>query len=488
VWQSIDVEHKKLSAMKLRNWVNDLLQRSVFLGSAQEGLGLHDIVRDFTLASLTSAELQQRQLQFVGTLISTVTTTDESRGATIILEYAYSNLLFHVQGAVQPPLHQNSCYLNWLLHPDTNICDQVYQGLGISNVKELAVWLCTEAGGEEFGSAAKLYEIVAQKTRGLSKAEKSRYVHSSIEAIKRAKPGPDADALLGLQCLLRQRILYYSDEQSVVDESANWCITLLDDTDELQKLSSNAQGRVKYAVAAMLLGKAPTVHCLEPSLDQLKRGSILYLEFLRLRCDGMETTSGFTRWYLTGSLLSAHGWHSIAYLVFTPETTRWLLGVNGANVFKFIDLYNFDFHERSVARSGFDFLLSMGFGYALLHYHFAVEREAESAMEQWLVADAKASGLGTGCAYQVFAMWKMLSTLEFARMAGARAISWQTVEARIRVSPVEIRFRYESETGQAVTLHSTDALVQIARAMMILQLPNCVQREDIADFIPTPGE
>jgi hypothetical protein len=124
---------------------------------------LHDIVRDFTLASLTPAELQQRQLQFVSTLLSTVTAIDESRGATIVLEYAYSNLLFHVQGAVQPPLHQNSCYLDWLLHPDTNICDQVYQGLGIFNVKDLAVWLCTEAGGEDFGSAAKPYEIVAQK-------------------------------------------------------------------------------------------------------------------------------------------------------------------------------------------------------------------------------------------------------------------------------------------------------------------------------------
>jgi hypothetical protein len=127
-------------------------------------------------------------------------------------------------------------------------------------------------------------------------------------------------------------------------------------------------------------------------------------------------------------------------------------------------------------------------GCVLLHYIAAVVREAEPAMEQWLVADAKASGLGTGCAIQALAIWKMLSASEFARMADARAISWQTVEARIRVSPVNYRMRYESETGQLMTLHSTDALVLLAQAVLILQLPSCVQREDVADFIPTPGE
>jgi hypothetical protein len=276
-----------------------------------------------------------------------VTATDESKGATIVLDYAYSNLLFHVQGAVQPPLHQNSCYLNWLLHPDTNICDQVYQGLGISNVKELAVWLCTEAGGEAFGSAAKLYNIVSQKSRGLSKVENARYLHSSIEAIKRVKPGPDADALLDLESVLRQRILHYSDEQSVVDESADWCITLIDDADKLQKLSASAQGRLKNAVGTILLGTVATFHCLELSLDQLKRGSILYMEFQAGRSGTAEAASGFTRWYLKGGFLLPFGYLTICYTVKNSEMTTELLGVGGANVFEFNELYDFDlYHER----------------------------------------------------------------------------------------------------------------------------------------------
>jgi hypothetical protein len=127
-------------------------------------------------------------------------------------------------------------------------------------------------------------------------------------------------------------------------------------------------------------------------------------------------------------------------------------------------------------------------GYVLLHCQFAAVRESEAAIEQWLVADAKASGLGTGCTLPAFATWKLLSALQFARMAGARNISWQTVEARIRASPIQLSMQYESETSQVVTYFSTDALVQLAQAVLILQLPGCVQRDDIAAFMPTLGE
>jgi hypothetical protein len=144
--------------------------------------------------------------------------------------------------------------------------------------------------------------------------------------------------------------------------------------------------------------------------------------------------------------------------------------------------------SRSIARAGFDMLTCLNVGYVLLHCRFATVRESEAAMEQWLVADAKASGLGTGCTLPAFFTWKLLSASDFSRMAGARAISWQTVEARIRASPVQFSMRYESETGQVVTLYSIDALVQMAQAVFSLQLPSCVQRDDIAAFIPTPGE
>ena len=44
VWVSIDPkEHNPLSAMKVRQWVSQLLSRSILLGSANEGISMHDV-------------------------------------------------------------------------------------------------------------------------------------------------------------------------------------------------------------------------------------------------------------------------------------------------------------------------------------------------------------------------------------------------------------------------------------------------------------
>ena len=40
LWTSIDASHKRLDTMKLRIWANELLQRSVLLGSTQEGVSM----------------------------------------------------------------------------------------------------------------------------------------------------------------------------------------------------------------------------------------------------------------------------------------------------------------------------------------------------------------------------------------------------------------------------------------------------------------
>ena len=44
LWVSIDPEkHKPLSAMKVRQWVSQLLSRSILLGSASDGVSMHDV-------------------------------------------------------------------------------------------------------------------------------------------------------------------------------------------------------------------------------------------------------------------------------------------------------------------------------------------------------------------------------------------------------------------------------------------------------------
>ena len=44
LWVSIDPkEHKPLSAMKVRQWVSQLLSRSILLGSSTDGVSMHDV-------------------------------------------------------------------------------------------------------------------------------------------------------------------------------------------------------------------------------------------------------------------------------------------------------------------------------------------------------------------------------------------------------------------------------------------------------------
>ena len=44
LWMSINPEeHKPLSGMKVRQWVSQLLSRSILLGSASDGISMHDV-------------------------------------------------------------------------------------------------------------------------------------------------------------------------------------------------------------------------------------------------------------------------------------------------------------------------------------------------------------------------------------------------------------------------------------------------------------
>ena len=53
LWVSIDPkEHEPLSAMKLRQWVSQLLSRSIILGSVTDGVSMHD-VSDFALLEVS---------------------------------------------------------------------------------------------------------------------------------------------------------------------------------------------------------------------------------------------------------------------------------------------------------------------------------------------------------------------------------------------------------------------------------------------------
>ena len=115
-------------------------------------------MRDYTLASHSATELQQRQRQFVHQLIHEYT-DDSSSDFSIAQSYVRGCLKFHVRGAVKIPLCDDADVLSWLMHSDDDINSQTLQGCGAFKVNDLALWL---RDTEACFMSAKLWKLLGK--------------------------------------------------------------------------------------------------------------------------------------------------------------------------------------------------------------------------------------------------------------------------------------------------------------------------------------
>jgi hypothetical protein len=115
-------------------------------------------VRDFTLASHSPTELQQRQRQFVQQLIQECT-DDSSNDFSTARSYVRGCLKFHVRGAAKIPLCEDADVLSWLMHSDDDINSQALQGCGTAKANDLALWLRDK---REYFTAGKLWKLVGK--------------------------------------------------------------------------------------------------------------------------------------------------------------------------------------------------------------------------------------------------------------------------------------------------------------------------------------
>ena len=131
-------------------------------------LSLSDIVRDFTLASRTSVELQELQQSFINTLISSIATNSAGNQLhTALHTYATSSLAYHVRAALSAPLASDGLASTLLFHKDESIIAQCLAGVDRKDVDSLAQrykQAKTQAG---YWSAAKLFNSLASITAGL---------------------------------------------------------------------------------------------------------------------------------------------------------------------------------------------------------------------------------------------------------------------------------------------------------------------------------
>lgn len=130
--------------------------------------GLSDILRDFTLASRTSVELQLLQQSFTSTLISSMAVQSGGNQSQVAL-YAYvvNSLAYHVRAALSAPLASDGLAASLLFHKDPSVVAQALSGVNRVDVDELATHY-EQAGGESgYWCAARLYYSVAHTGTGL---------------------------------------------------------------------------------------------------------------------------------------------------------------------------------------------------------------------------------------------------------------------------------------------------------------------------------
>ena len=87
---------------------------------------MHDIVRDFTLASQANSGLEKLQRSFVSTLVAGVTSSKPSGNAAqaTISTYASSSLAHHLRGTLSPPFAEDDLALKLLFHEAASVVTQ----------------------------------------------------------------------------------------------------------------------------------------------------------------------------------------------------------------------------------------------------------------------------------------------------------------------------------------------------------------------------
>jgi hypothetical protein len=151
-------------------------------------------VRDFTLASRTSVELQNLQRSFITTIFSEYAAAEarnSSKSIQSIKSYATTNLTFHFQAAFSTPFHTDELAKAAFLHETDAIVDQAIQSSDIVDIENLAESLGSdEKDSNSSWSAACLYDTIAQKYRGLSSEETFIYFQKCLSALKNVPSGP----------------------------------------------------------------------------------------------------------------------------------------------------------------------------------------------------------------------------------------------------------------------------------------------------------
>jgi hypothetical protein len=255
--------------------------------------------------------LQQRQRCFCECLINTATNGEESTAAVTIRTYASTLLHFHVRCAAVIPLSNDALVQSWLLLKDFStlgsagipamwdIMDQALQGVGSSNANDLAIWFREK---HDYWSAAQLWKTLINRTAEI--ASKSQYLRSCVAVLAHIPagtqsilkiPGTQIGALdMEVECL--KLMTLYSDRQDEKDSAIERLVELADDPAKMQELGALGKAGVLGAAGMALFGLSNTAYCMSRSLNQIRRGAIMFMECCVYWLELAQSESGFIKW------------------------------------------------------------------------------------------------------------------------------------------------------------------------------------------------
>ena len=226
LWSSLSSDNKLLSVVRIRDWVGQLLARSVLQGTTSEGVALHgmrrvicllrltclclvDIVRDFTLASQSNTALQQLQRGFIQEVLKLADAGDVKRVTKDLKAYSTSSLSYHIASAIELPLASDELAQAWILHDNDAVVFQILSG--IPTLKDLSHLAEHFSESGEHWSAARVYTHIAQRWKGLKRPEKLRNMRLSSQSLQQVPKEQQTPASVTLSMRHLVKIIMMSD-------------------------------------------------------------------------------------------------------------------------------------------------------------------------------------------------------------------------------------------------------------------------------------
>lgn len=306
-------------------------------------------MRDFTLASHSPTELQQRQRQFVQQLIQECTDSSSADVSTA-RSYVRGCLKFHFRGAMKIPLCEDADTLSWLMHSDDDINSQALQGCGVSKVNDLALWL---RGTEEYLIAGKLWNRLAIGDRRATKSTRSQYVRHARQVLAKIPAGTQPEAL-SLQAVACSKAFLMGDNEQEKTECLGWMVDLSGDEARMDQLNARGKSMLHACVGFALLGSSSCHYCTKTTapIEQLQRGAQIYLQYALTGYGDWSEHTEFLEWYKYGQLTTPLSFMSVCYIAADVTNDRAIvskvLGQEGEKLEAWHSAYSFSHHTRVI--------------------------------------------------------------------------------------------------------------------------------------------